>query len=83
MEKMWLNSVNFCLNLSELSINFTQKKRVPKQHPKGCYLAVHNLAPLGVLFWHPIDRGVLFSDKKRLKTVPLTLKGAKMVPLYM
>ncbi len=33
----------------------TQKKRC-----RNSYLAVHNLAPLGVLFWHPIDRGVLF-----------------------
>ena len=37
-------------------------------------------APLGVLFWHPIDRGAVFTQK-RLKTVPLTLKGAKILPL--
>ncbi len=31
-------------------------------------MAVHNLAPQGVLFSYPTDRGVLFSHKKRLKT---------------
>ena len=35
------------------------EKRVPKQHPQGHYLAVHNLAPLGVLFWYR-QRGPFF-----------------------
>ncbi len=38
------------------------EKRVPKQHPYGCYLAVHNLALLGVLFWYSTKRGVLFAN---------------------
>ncbi len=50
------------------------EKRVPKQHPQGCYLTVRNLALLGVLFWQPTDRGVLFSHKKGAP------RGAKIAP---
>ena len=55
--------IGFCLSIS----SYTQKKG-PKQHTQGSYLALRNLAPLGVLFWH-------------YPLVPPTLKGAKMVPL--
>ena len=59
------------------------EKKGDKTAPLGelLILAIRNLATLGVLFWHPIDRRVLLAHKKRLKTVPPTLKGAKMVPL--
>ncbi len=40
----------------------TQKKRVPKQYPQEHYLTVHNMVPLGVLFWYPSDlRGTVLN----------------------
>ena len=50
-----------------LMLRLHSEKRVAKKQPLGCYLAVHNLAPLRVLFWHPIDRAVLFSHKTKVE----------------
>ncbi len=49
----------------------TLRKNGAKTAHLGCYLAVRNLAPLGVLLCYPTDRGVLL----RKKITPLK-KGA-------
>ena len=73
--------------LINVSVNGQQH---PDSEPSGAGSGFRWASPLYPLrahrgfSWvlHPTDRGILFSHKK-VKIVSLTLKGTKMVPVYL
>ncbi len=68
---------------SELHNLYTLRKKGAETAPLGCYLAVHNLAALVVLFLVPHQQRSTVFTQKRFENSTLTLKGAKKVPLYL